>query len=156
MGTDSSLEEKIRADIPSAQKERDQVKVDALRMALDAMHKLEVARTDRKNSQYGKPVTEEDRIIILDQLIKQRNESATLYRKGNRLELAEKEEKEIAILQIYLPARLNEEEIRSIVEELVAKNGPDFRKIMPLAIQSTRGRADGGQVQRIVKEATGA
>ena len=150
----SELEARLRADVQDAQRKRDQLRLDTLRLALNAFHLEEVARTDRDNPNHGKVLTEQDRLALLDKQVKQRNEAATLYRQGNRPELAEKEEKEAAILQTYLPAKLTDDELRQIVSGLVAQQGRDFKKVMPLAAKETKGRADGSRVQQIVRELT--
>lgn len=150
----SELEARLRADVQQAQRARDQVRLDTLRLSLNAIHLEEVARTDRDNPNYGKPITEVDRIALLEKQVKQRNEAAALYRKGNRPELAEKEEREAAIIQAYLPAKMTDEELREIISGLVATHGNEFKKIMPLAAKETRGRAEGARVQQIVRELT--
>ncbi len=152
--TPSELETLLRADIQDAQRQRDQVRLDTLRLALNAFHLEEVARTDRDNPNYGKVLTETDRLNILDKQVKQRNEAAALYRKGNRPELAEKEEREAAILQSYLPARLTDDELRQIISSLIAQHGREFKTIMPLAAKETKGRAEGARVQQLVRELT--
>jgi uncharacterized protein YqeY len=152
--TPSELETRLRADVQDAQRQRDQVRLDTLRLALNAFHLEEVARTDRDNPKYGKALTEADRLNILDKQVKQRNEAAALYRKGNRPELAEKEEREAAILQSYLPARLTDDELRQVVSSLIAQHGREFKTIMPLAAKETKGRAEGARVQQIVRELT--
>ena len=153
--TASALETRLRADAQDAQRQRDQLRLDTLRLALNAFHLEEIARTDRDNANYGKVLTENDRQALLEKQVKQRHEAAALYRKGNRPELAEKEEREAAILQTYLPARLTDDELRQIVTSLVAQHGREFKTIMPLAAKETRGRADGARVQQIVRELTG-
>src|SRR5690242_10317634 len=82
-GTPSELEARLRAEIQDAQRQRDQVRLDTLRLALNGFHLEEVARTDRDNPNYGKALTEQDRLAILDKQVKQRNEAAALYRQGN-------------------------------------------------------------------------
>ena len=150
----SELEARLRADVQQAQRARDQVRLDTLRLSLNAIHLEEVARTDRDNPNYGKPLTEADRIALLEKQVKQRNEAAALYRKGNRPELAEKEEREATIIQTYLPAKMTDEELREIVNGLIAMHGKEFKKIMPLAAKETKGRAEGARVQQIVRELT--
>ena len=150
----SELEARLRTDMQQAQRERDQVRLDTLRLALNAIHLEEVARTDKDHPKYRQPITEADRLTILDKQIKQRNEAAALYRKGNRPERAEKEEREATIIQSYLPARMTDDELREIVSGLIATHGKEFKKVMPLAAKETKGRADGGQVQQIVRELT--
>jgi len=150
----SELEARLRADAQQAQRARDQVRLDTLRLALNAIHLEEVARTDHDNPNYGKQITEQDRLALLDKQVKQRHEAAALYRKGNRPELAEKEEREATILQTYLPAKMTDDELRELISRLIATQGKDFKKIMPLAAKETKGRAEGARVQQIVRELT--
>jgi uncharacterized protein YqeY len=150
----SAVEERMRAAVTQAQRDRDQVAVDTLRMAVNAFHLEEVARTDAKHPQKGKALTEADRYGILEKQVKQRDEAAAIYRKGNRPELAEKEEREAAILKAYLPAQLSDDELRAIVRGIIEREGKDFKKVMPVASRETKGRADGKRVLEIVREAT--
>ena len=154
--TTSPLEERIRDDLRAAQRARDQVWMDTLRLALGAFHNEEVARTDADHKQHRQPLTEADRVVLLEKQIKQRQEAAQIFRTANRTDAAEKEEREAAILQAYLPERLSDDEIRHIVAELIAAHGKEFRAIMPLASKETKGRADGRRVQEIVRELLGA
>ena len=149
------LEQQLRKDIQDAQRARDQVRLDTLRMALGAIHNLEVARTDRKNADYGKPLTEGDTLRVLEQEAKKRNQAIPLYKRGGRDELAEKEQRELDILQSYLQgSQLSEDEVKAIVARLVSEHGSEFRRVMPLAAKETKGRAEGARVQRIVRELT--
>ncbi|TMC23410.1 MAG: GatB/YqeY domain-containing protein [Chloroflexi bacterium] len=149
------IEEQLRKDIIEAQKARDQSRLDTLRMALGAIHNLEVARTDRKNAEYSQPLTEADVLRVLELEVKKRNQAIPLYKQGGRNDLAEKEQRELDILQAYLQSsQLSDDDIRTIVNRLVAEHGKEFRRVMPLAVKETKGRAEGARVQRIVKELT--
>lgn len=149
------IEQQLRKDTVDAQKARDQSRLDTLRMALDAIHKLEVARTDRKHPEYGQPLTEADTMRVLEQEIKKRNQAIPLYRQGGRNDLADKEQRELEILQAYVQAgQMSDDAIRAVVTQLIATNGKDFRKVMPLASKETKGRADGKRVNTIVRELT--
>jgi uncharacterized protein YqeY len=150
----SPLEERLRADLKDALRQRDQVRMDTLRLALGAFHNEEVARTDSAHKQHRQPLTEQDRLSLIEKQIKQRDEAARIFRENNRPELAEKEEREAQILRAYMPERLSDDEIRALVQALIAEHGKDFRKVMPLASRETRGRADGRRVQEIVRELT--
>ena len=143
----TGIEEHLRADLKDAMRAHDQVRMDTIRMALTGFRNEEVARSRAA-------LSEQDRMNILDKQIKQRHEAAVLFRSGNRPELAEKEEREAEILLAYLPARLTDEQIRSIVAQIVAEHGTEFRAVMPLASRETKGRADGRRVQEIVRELT--
>src|SRR5713226_5076157 len=95
------IEQKLRKDIQDAQRARDQLKLDTLRTALGAIHNLEVARTDRKNPEFGQPLTEADCLRALEQEVKKRSQAIPYYKQGGRNDLAEKEQREMEILQSY-------------------------------------------------------
>jgi uncharacterized protein YqeY len=149
------IEQQLRKDIQEAQRARDQVRLDTLRMALGAIHNLEVARTDRKNHEFGQPLTEADCLKVLEQEVKKRTQAIPLYQQGGRLDLVEKEQREAEILQSYLQAaQLSDDDLRAIVARLISDHGKEFRRVMPLAAKETKGRAEGARVQRIVREMT--
>jgi len=149
------LERQLRKDIQDAQRARDQLKLDTLRMALGAIHNLEVARTDRKNPEFGQPLTEGDTLKVLEQEIKKRSQAIPFYKQGGRTDLVEKEQREMEILQSYLQGtKLGDDDLRAIVAKLIDENGKEFRKVMPLAAKETKGRAEGARVQQIVREMT--
>src|SRR5579863_2850045 len=107
------LERQLRKDIQDAQRARDQLKLDTLRMALGAIHNLEVARTDRKNPEFGQPLTEADCLKVLEQEVKKRSQAIPLYKQGGRNDLADKEQQEMTILQSYLQgSQLSDDELR--------------------------------------------
>lgn len=137
----------MRNDLKEATRQRDQVRMDTIRMALTAFRNEEVARSRQA-------LTDQDRYALLDKQIKQRQESAELFRVGKRPELAEKEEREGRILAAYMPARLTDDEIRVLVARLIEEHGKDFRTVMPLASKETKGRADGKRVSELVREMT--
>jgi uncharacterized protein len=143
----ASIEDRLRNDLKDATRQRDQVRMDTIRMALTAFRNEEVARSRQA-------LSEQDRMALLDKQIKQRQEAAELFRVGKRPELVEKEEREAQILAAYLPARLTDDEIRAVVARLIAEQGSDFRTVMPLASKETKGRADGKRVSEIVREMT--
>jgi uncharacterized protein len=149
------IELQLRKDIQDAQRARDQLKLDTLRMALGAIHNLEVARTDRKNPEYGQPLTEGDCLKVLEQEVKKRSQAIPFYKQGGRTELADKEQREMEILQAYIQSsQLSDDELRAIVARLVGEQGKEFKRVMPLAFKETKGRAEGARVQRIVREMT--
>jgi uncharacterized protein len=150
----SPLEERLRADVKDAQRQRDQVRLDTLRAALNAFHLEEVARTDEKHSSFRVPLTEQDRFAILEKLVKQREEAAQFYRSAGRDSSALKEEREALVLKEYLPTPMSDEELRAAVSSIIAREGKDFRRVMPVASRETKGRADGRRVQEIVRELT--
>jgi uncharacterized protein YqeY len=149
------IELQLRKDIQVAQRARDQLKLDTLRMALGAMHNLEVARTDHKNPEYGQPLTEADCFKVLEQEVKKRSQAIPFYKQGGRNDLADKEQREMEILQAYIQStQMSDDELRAVVAKLVEEQGKEFKRVMPLAIRETKGRADGARVQRMVREMT--
>lgn len=149
------IEQRLRKDIRDAQRARDQQRLDTLRMALGAMHNLEVARTDKDNPEHGQPLTEADCFRVLAQEVKKRNQAIALYKQGKREDLAEKEQHEIDILQPYIPSsNMSDDDIRAIVARLIEEHGKEFKRVMPLAAKETKGLAEGARVQRIVREMT--
>src|SRR5215469_7145856 len=96
------LEQQLRKDIQEAQRAKDQQRLDTLRMALGAIHNLEVARTDRKHPEFGQPLTEADAYKVLEQEIKKRSQAIDLYKQAGRVELATKEQREVDILHPYV------------------------------------------------------
>ena len=149
------IEQQLRKDIQEAQRARDQVRLDTLRMALGAIHNLEVARTDRKHPEFGQPLTEADCLRVLEQEVKKRQQAIPYYEQGGRSDLAEKEQRESDILQAYLQAsQLSDDDLRAVVARLIDEHGREFKRVMPLAAKETKGRANGARVQQIVKEMT--
>ncbi len=149
------IELQLRKDIQDAQRARDQLKLDTLRMAVGAIHNLEVARTDRKNPEYGQPLTESDCFKVLEQEVKKRSQAIPFYKQGGRNDLADKEQREMEILQAYIQGtQMSDDELRAVVAKLVEEQGKEFKRVMPLAIKETKGRTEGARVQRIVREMT--
>ncbi|HZC04317.1 MAG TPA: GatB/YqeY domain-containing protein [Ktedonobacterales bacterium] len=148
--TDSATSEivsRMRADLNDAVRQRDQVRMDTIRMALDGFTQAEVARNRAA-------LSEQDRVAILDKQVKQRMESADIFQNAGRPELAEKETRQADILKSYMPSRLSDAEVREMVAGIIAEHGKEFRTVMPLASKTTRGRADGKRVSEIVREMT--
>lgn len=142
--------EKIKTDLKEALKSRDSFKAGTLRYVLSAVHNAEIDKGK------GSKLTEEELATLLQKQAKQRKESIEAYRKGDRSDLVEKEEKELEIIEAYLPEQLGEEEIKKIVGEAIEQvgaSGPqDMGKVMGALMPKVKGRADGSLVSRLVKE----
>ena len=149
------LREQLSEDLKVAMRARDEDRVRAIRMLKAAITNLEIARTDPKNPQHGQAVTEGDLTRVVENQIKQRRDSIELYQKGNRPELAAKEEAEIRALDKYMPPQLSREQIRAEVEQVIADLGTrEFPKVMRESASRLKGRADGKLVNEVVKELT--
>ncbi len=149
------LKEQLTEDLKEAMRAKDQDRMTAIRMLKAAISNYEIARTDPKNPQHGQPVTEADLTRVVENQIKQRRDSIELYQKGNRPELAAKEEAEIRVLEKYMPQQLSREQIRAEVEKVMADLGTrEFPKVMRESAARLKGRADGRLVNEVVKELT--
>ena len=146
-----SLFEKIQIDMYEAMKSGDKNKSATLRTALA---KLKDKKIDKQED-----LSENDEIKVLQMLVKQRKESIELYEKGNRLDLAELETKEMKILNNYLPKMMGENEIKSIVKTVIDEVGAtsmaDMGKIMPEVMKRGKGLIDGKSAQKFVNEIIG-
>lgn len=149
------LKEQLESDMKEAMRAREPRRLSAIRMLRAAITNYEIARTDRKNPRFGQPVAEADLVGVLQKEINQRKEAIEFAKQANRPDLIEKEQAELAALSVYMPAQMSRDEIQAEVEPLVAEHGRDFRKVMPLAAQKLKGRAEGRLVNEVVKELTG-
>lgn len=138
----------IEENVKTSMKERNKERTLTLRLAISEFKKEEI---DKKIV-----LTDEDALRILQRMIKQRKESISQFKDAGRTELAEKEEKEISILQDFLPEQLGEEEIRELVTKAIsateASEPADIGKVMGALKSKIKGNADMGLVSRIVKE----
>jgi uncharacterized protein len=149
------LKEQLDSDLKDAMRAKDENRTGTIRLLKAAIAQLEFTRTDPKNSDHGKPVTEGDLLRVVDTQIKQRREAIELYTKGNRPELAAKEQAEINVLEKYMPAQLTRDQVKAEVEKVIAYLGTkEFPKVMKESATRLRGRADGKMVNEVVKELT--
>jgi len=146
-----SLEQKIMADIKAAMLAKDSKKLEALR-AVKAALMLEKT----KGGTSGNSISKEEEIRLLQKLVKQRKESAEIYRSQNRSDLAEQEEFQSAVIEAYLPRQLDVEEVRKIVAQIIETTGAqsikDMGRVMGDASKQLAGKADNKTVASIVKE----
>jgi uncharacterized protein YqeY len=150
-----SIAENINADIITAMKAKDEHRLTTLRMVKSALRSKEI---DKRQ-----PLTDAEQTRILTTLLKQRRESVESFTKGNRPELAAKEQAEIAMIEAYMPQAAGEDQIREIVVAAIAqlaastgaKPGPRYMgaamKLAQQSIQATGLRADGKLVSELVK-----
>ncbi len=143
------LEDKIKESIILAMKAKDKTRLEALRAVKSAIL-LEKTKVGNKES------LDENQIIkLLHKLVKQRNESAKIYKEQNRNELAEIEDSQSKIISEYLPVQLNEEELIVIIDEVILSTGAESIKDMGKVIGATSakvlGRAEGRVIADLVK-----
>jgi len=171
-----TTKEKIEENLVAALKEKKELEVSVLRLLKAAIlnkekekrYKLSKVKSEAELEKMGKEsaeaqklekesfLTGEEVMETISSEIKKRREAIELYEKGGRKELAEKERKEIEILQKYLPAQISEEEIKKLVSEAIAKTGAkeikDMGKVMAVISSQVKGKADMSLVSKIVKE----
>ncbi len=133
------LLDQIQKDMVAAMKNRDeQLRLDALRMIKTALKKHEVDSM--------KPLDEATELQILNMLVKQRHESADMFRKGNRHELADKEEAELKIVESYMPSAPTEAEMDSAVAAALAETGAASAKQMGAVMKAAQAKLAGKRV----------
>jgi uncharacterized protein len=143
-----SLKEQLDADLKEAQKARDSIRVNVIRMLKTTIKNREVEKIGELN--------EQELLQAINSQIKTRLEAIEGFKKGGRDESVKKEEAEMAILKKYLPAQLSKEELVALIEKAVAETeaaGPkDMGKVMKALMGDVTGKADGKLVSELVKE----
>jgi hypothetical protein len=149
-----SLTEKIAADLMNAMKAKDKISLEAIRAAKTA---FVLARSEKGADSV---LTAEEELKIIQKLVKQRRESAAIYKEQNRTDLYDKEVSEADVLEKYLPAKMSDEEllniIKGIIERVGAKSPSDMGKVMGVATKELAGKADGKEISAKVKQILGA
>lgn len=138
---------RLNADLVHAMKGGDAPRKDALRFALSVVHNREI---EKRSKGAGEPLADADVIEALQKEIKKRKESIALFRKGGRNDLAEKEERDIAYLESYVPAPLTEAELLVVIAEARKKGITEFGPLMKEVMQLAKGRADGRAVGELI------
>lgn len=132
------LLDQIQKDMVTAMKQKDEARLGAVRMIKAALKKHEVDSM--------KPLDEASEMQVMNTLIKQRKEAAELYRKGNRVDLAEKEEAEQKLIESYLPALASEEDLNAAVEAALKETGATSAKQMGLVMKAAQAKLAGKRV----------
>ena len=146
-----SLKDKITEDMKDAMRAKDSERLGVIRMITSAIKQIEVAE---------RIALDDNRVLsVIEKMMKTRKESIVQFQAGNRPDLVEKEEKEIALLQSYLPTQLSEAELESIIAAAVAEAGAtsmkDMGKVVALVKAKAQGRADMGAVSAKIKAKLG-
>ena len=156
MAAMSSLKDRLRADLTSAMKARDEVRSSTLRMVLTAITNAEVAGKAQRE------LSDDDIIGVLSTEAKKRREAAVAFEEGGRGEMAAKETAEAAVIADYLPAQLTDEEIVGIVSAAIGQVGAAgdgmkaMGKVMGVVQPQVRGRAEGSAVAAEVRRQLGS
>jgi uncharacterized protein YqeY len=151
---DSSILERIQADLTAAMKSQDSETLSTLRMLKTAL--MEIKTKKAKDA----ALTADEEIEALQRYVKKRRETIEELRKVGREDLITREQQEIAVTSRYLPGEMGEDELRAVVQATVEKlkpSGPkEMGKVIGAVMGQVKGRADGAAVSRIVREVLGS
>jgi uncharacterized protein YqeY len=147
-----NLKERVNEDLKSAMKSGDKIRLETVRSIRALILEFEKSGT-------GKELSDEEALRMLNTAAKKRKDSIEQFTDAGRNDLAEKEQKELAILMSYLPKQLSVDEIKNevknIADKIGAKTKEDFAKLMPEAMKELKGKADGKVVRNVVEELLG-
>ncbi len=133
-----ALLDRIQTDMVAAMRAKEEMKLNEIRMIKTALKKHEVDSM--------KPLDEATELQILGTLIKQRREAADMFRKGGRVELAEKEEAELKLIESYMPSAPNDQEIEDAIAAAMAETGATSAKQMGLVMKAAQAKLAGKRV----------
>ncbi|RNC91717.1 MAG: GatB/YqeY domain-containing protein [Allomuricauda sp.] len=145
-----SLQEKVMSEMKLAMKAKDTVALESLRAIKSA---LLLAKTEKGG---GSELSEQDEIKLVQKLVKQRKDSAAIFKEQGRNDLADPELAQVAVLEKFLPEQLSEEEIEKVVVQTIAAIGAsgmqDMGKVMGMVSKALAGQADGKTISMVVKK----
>lgn len=146
------LKEQINADLKEAMRSKDKIKLNTIRSIRALILEFE-------KSGSGKELSKEDEIKMLSSAAKKRREAIEQYKNAGRSELVDKEQKELEVIESYLPKQLTEEEVLNNVKnyalEIGAQSKADFAKLMPVVMKNLKGKADGNIIRKMVEKVLG-
>ena len=140
------IKQKIQDQIVVALKAGDKVRLDVLRFILSSIKYAEIEKQ--------KELTDDEIVSLLKKEVKKRKEAIEMFKKGGRTEGIEKEEKQIVVINEFLPEKISQEELEKIISEVISSSGadPQMGKVIGTVMGKIKGQADGSEVARIVKE----
>lgn len=145
-----SLQDKVMQEMKAAMKSKDSVALESLRAIKSA---ILLAQTDKGG---GKGLTEEEEIKMVQRLVKQRKDSASIYREQGREDLAAAEISQVEVIEKFLPEQLDEAAVEGVVKETIAQLGAegmkDMGKVMGAVTKKLAGQADGKTISTIVRK----
>lgn len=140
----SELKTRIQSDLNQARKSRDKPRTLVLSTLLSEIRNREIDG--------GEALDDDGVVQVLSKAVKQRSDAARQFRDAGREELAEQEEAQAEVIQEYLPEELSEEEVRAMVREIVGQGATEMGPVMGRLMPKIRGRFDGSEANRIVRE----
>lgn len=145
------LKDQIKSDLKNSMKSGDNVSRGVLRLLNSDIKNAEIEKR--------KELSDNEIIEVVKRSIKRRKDSIEQYKKGGRKDLVDQEEKELKVLEKYMPEQMSEKETRVVIQDVIRKSGAtsasDFGKVMGAAMKEFKGKADGNLVSKIVKEELG-
>lgn len=143
-----SLIERIEDELKQAMRARDRERTDTLRLTLVSLRSAE--------KDLARPLKEDEELQVLQRERKRRTEAAEAFREGGRAEQADKEERELEIIQEFMPEPVSDEELERIIDDAIAETGAtslrDLGRVMADVMPQVAGRADGSTVSQVVRE----
>jgi uncharacterized protein YqeY len=143
-----SLIARIEGDLKDAMRARDELRTGTLRLTLAALRSSE--------KELGRPLKDDEELQVLQRERKRRTEAAEAFRAAGREEQAEQEQRELAVIEEFMPEPLEEEELERIVDDAIAETGAtslgDLGRVMADVMPQVAGRADGSTVSQLVRE----
>jgi uncharacterized protein len=143
-----SLIVRIEDELTAAMRARDQERTDTLRMTLASLRAAE--------KELLRPLKEDEELQVLQRERKRRTEAALAFREGGRPEQADKEERELSVIEEFMPEPMSEEDIERIIDDAIAETGAtslrDLGRVMADVMPQVAGRADGSSVSQLVRE----
>ena len=143
-----SLIVRIEDELKTAMRARDPERIDTLRMTLSSL------RAAEKDLQ--RPLKDDEELQVLQRERKRRVEAAEAFRAGDRVEQADKEERELAVIEEFMPEPMSEEDIEQVIDDAIAETGAtslhDLGRVMADVMPQVAGRADGSTVSQLVRE----
>ncbi|MFC3882971.1 GatB/YqeY domain-containing protein [Bacillus songklensis] len=141
-----SLLERLNNDMKQAMKNKEKEKLSVIRMVKASLQNEAI--------KLGRELTEEDELTVISRELKQRKDSLHEFEKAGRQDLVDKIQNELAVLEVYMPKQLTEEELTEIVKEAIAEvqasSKADMGKVMGVVMPKVKGKADGSLVNKLV------
>lgn len=151
------LLDSIKKDLKIAMKAKETLKISTLRMITSSIKNIEINnRTSSKDESSNESLSDNEIIQLLTKMIKQRKESAEIYKESDRSDLEKKENDEIEIIEQYMPSQINDDEIDKLINEIIDETGSssikDMGRVMTILKENYSGQMDFGKASLIVKE----
>jgi uncharacterized protein YqeY len=145
-----TLKQKLKDSMKEAMKAKNKEELTSIRLVLSTIQKKEIDKND------GKELIDEEIMQVIQTEIKQTQESLLYAKQSNKVEMITNLESRIQFLTLYLPKQLSEEEVKTIIKNIIESNGfsgkQDMGKVMGLALAELKGKAEGGLISNVVKE----